>query len=906
MRPFILHILFHFFLGSSALGQEITINEIQNRNINTIADEDEDYEDWVEFYNGSSSELDLTGYGLTDNQSMPFKWVFPEVTIPPDGFLLVWLSGKDRTDSAAPLHANFSLSADEPLILSDPSSDDFALAPPVFLTIDASYGLEIDTQEWVYFEQPTPEIPNFTQSFQGISSPPVFSHESGFYESAFALNITSNTEEQIYYTTDGSHPVGGNDTTQTDFSYKNNFPGLPDDPFGEFLSDTMYSIVYADPIMIEDRSEQEDKLSQKSSTIDFNPAYIPEDPSFKGTAIRAVAVEPGFLPSEVVTSVFFITPQGWNRYNLPVASVVIPENSLFDYAEGIHTAGIAFDSWRNQNPNDDSPPVSKANYGQRGRITEKLAWFEFFNPTSQTVPIATNVGLRIHGGASRRFARKSLRLYARDEYGNDQIDYPIFENHQIEIFERLVLRNSGGDERYANMRDVVITEIAEPMNALVSASQPCFVFINAEFYGLNNVRESIDNNYFKIRFGIENENLDLVEGSNLTEGDDTRLNEVMALCQNGDFTTASTIEEFENFVEVESFFDTFITNFFGANTDMFPKNTIWWRDREPSDGDDRFKSFFYDTDRSWAHPISADSINTTANPYVFYLEENIDFTHPYLNCFQAAMTNPNLETYFINRSADVMNTFFLPERTTSIITEFVDLYSPFIEEQIDRWSGNSNVQNMAEWEEYIAEMIAFSEYRPGFFRQHIVDYFETGGDYDLVLDVSDESHGFIHLNTIDILSATEGISENVYPWEGVYFKNVPVTFTAVPYEGFLFSHWEGAFDSNDVSFISAFDSDSIYAKAVFVPDPALSSTAEDVGQSLLVYPNPTHDGFQFKTVPNTIKTLIVFDLTGRVVFEESAPIPESQLFHLPDQAGVYFLQVNYSDGISARTKLIKQ
>jgi len=76
--------------------QDLKINEVMSSNATTIADEDGDYPDWVELYNNGSDTIDLNGYGLSDNENDPFKWVFPHAIIQPQQHLLIFASGKDR------------------------------------------------------------------------------------------------------------------------------------------------------------------------------------------------------------------------------------------------------------------------------------------------------------------------------------------------------------------------------------------------------------------------------------------------------------------------------------------------------------------------------------------------------------------------------------------------------------------------------------------------------------------------------------------------------------------------------------------------------------------------------------------------------------------------------------------
>lgn len=69
-----------------------------------FADEDGHFEDWIELHNPTGQPVNLGGWGISDNPAIPFKWVFPEVTVAPGGFLVVWASGKDRRgDTNAPI-----------------------------------------------------------------------------------------------------------------------------------------------------------------------------------------------------------------------------------------------------------------------------------------------------------------------------------------------------------------------------------------------------------------------------------------------------------------------------------------------------------------------------------------------------------------------------------------------------------------------------------------------------------------------------------------------------------------------------------------------------------------------------------------------------------------------------------
>ena len=91
--------------------QDLVISELLAANRDGLADADGESGDWVELHNSGPDRVDLAGWALTDDPERPAKWVFPAVSIEPEGFLVVFASGKDRAVAAEELHTNFRLGA---------------------------------------------------------------------------------------------------------------------------------------------------------------------------------------------------------------------------------------------------------------------------------------------------------------------------------------------------------------------------------------------------------------------------------------------------------------------------------------------------------------------------------------------------------------------------------------------------------------------------------------------------------------------------------------------------------------------------------------------------------------------------------------------------------------------------
>ena len=99
----------------------LVINEIMAGNVSAVPDQNGEYDDWVEFYNGNNFSLNLNGYYLSDNENELKKWTFPNVTIPANGYLIVWCDTAGNSQTG--LHTTYRLSADqEEVYLTDPTN----------------------------------------------------------------------------------------------------------------------------------------------------------------------------------------------------------------------------------------------------------------------------------------------------------------------------------------------------------------------------------------------------------------------------------------------------------------------------------------------------------------------------------------------------------------------------------------------------------------------------------------------------------------------------------------------------------------------------------------------------------------------------------------------------------------
>ena len=125
----------------------VIISEFMAANTRTLADEDGQFEDWIEVYNVGDTNVNLGGWFLTDNAAQLTKWAFPATNLGPNQFLVVFASNKDRRVAGTNLHTNFRLTGSgEYLALVKPDGTNIATQfAPLFpqQVADISYGLPV-------------------------------------------------------------------------------------------------------------------------------------------------------------------------------------------------------------------------------------------------------------------------------------------------------------------------------------------------------------------------------------------------------------------------------------------------------------------------------------------------------------------------------------------------------------------------------------------------------------------------------------------------------------------------------------------------------------------------------------------------------------------------------------------
>ena len=322
---------------------------------------------------------------------------------------------------------------------------------------------------------------------------------------------------------------------------------------------------------------------------------------------------------------------------------------------------------------------------------EREATFQYFEPGEGLV-VDEPVGLRIHGGFSRYYHQKGLRIYF-DDYGTaDQVEYPFFPLGPAS-FRRLICRANRFDSVAVN------TNVAEglmgDLGHAYSRHRFTAVYLNEEYWGAYNLRERLDDEFFEhnwslVQKGDWNFIKDGDEEEGSAEGWWTFLSSFGSV---GNPTDRVWFDEVRRTMDLASYIDWQLINFFFVPGD----NGFAWNLALYQPGDHPWRFVMWDEDLIMhTDDVAADMFRffTSNGPDEWAGRQAPADVRPWtpeqqewLTMFRTLLENPDFRSLFRSRYEHLVATILTPEALIARLDGVVAEQTPEIPGQAERWEG---------------------------------------------------------------------------------------------------------------------------------------------------------------------------------------------------------------------------
>jgi hypothetical protein len=520
----------------------------------------------------------------------------------------------------------------------------------------------------------------------------------------------------------------------------------------------------------------------------------------------------------------------------------------------------------------------------------------------------SKAGMRMDGGAggSRGHPQRSFRLsFAHGALGEDPIEYPLIPDRPERTkYSDIYLRNGSNQWLQLPYKDASqVRLMSEGTGNYYSSYRPVSVYINGSYFGVYELREKFNSEYFTEHDGADKDSIELLSLSyfyNLVlralEGDVDNFwdsyEEFLALSP----TDTAYFDQADSHFDLTHYTDYIIGESWMGNVDWPGNNIKIYRSDKTNY---RWRFALIDLELA----MNPNGWTTCTDNHIRYmLDQNTDI--PYINIWLKSIQNVRYRNYFINRFADLINTSYRTETLLSKENEFFNGLVLEMPKEYARWGDPGNIAG--QMQQFNANHLAFRTELACRNEQVLEDLeneFNLEKQISLDLAVFPDSSGKINLNSI---------TPSEYPWTGIYFDGVPVKMEAIAEPGYEFIHWESnefITDTLNPVFEGNITTTNTLFKAIFrlIPPPPDGPTI-----TFNLYPNPTSDGTINLVHDN--KTMAdgcwyeVYDLNGRILMDGwvNNTVLETPIDLTGIRSSNYFLKIMRENELITTIRFMKQ
>lgn len=501
-----------------------------------------------------------------------------------------------------------------------------------------------------------------------------------------------------------------------------------------------------------------------------------------------------------------------------------------------------------------------------------LEWFD----KNQVQQAETEGEANEHGNDSWAYNQRGFDFVSKDEMGyNYALNYKIFDSKTRQSFQRLIFKAAANDNYPegtptlpAHIRDAFAHTLSDrgQLNLDERTCAFAIVYVNAQYWGVYDVREKVDDaDYTDYYYNQDENNLQFLQtwGSTWSAYGgaqaQTDWNTLRSFITSNNMAVQANYDYVDSLFNVKSFVDYFVYNSWLVTSDWLNWNTAWWRGLDPAGDKKKWRYTLWDLDAILGHYINYTGIpdaSPNADPC------NVDgLPDPggqgHTEILNALMANPGFKQYYEARYIDLMNTTLNCNFVLPIYDSMVAVIQPEMQQHANKWGGT-----FAGWQSNAATFRNQLQQRCNAMTQGMIDCYSLSGPYNITYDVQPAGAGNIKINSITPAS---------YIYTGSYFGGIQTLLKASANAGYIFDHWEftnhtpSPGTTNDSVSVTYTTSDNVVA--------VFRKPSEPPGGSAVGVPtafSPNNDGnndILYVLGSITDMEFVVYNRWGQVVFK---------------------------------------
>lgn len=696
---------------------QIRIVQAILRNCTLLQDSYGEYSDFVDVANTGKETLSLSGWFLSDDPEKLDKWSFPAVSLAPGQELTVFLSGRGTVSGEC--HTSFSVSREEGLYLTGPCDEiqcisamgaekDIALVPDAqgrlhryWHVVPGTAPVLRSDAEGVYISEVSAlgedwiELGNSAEtavSLQGMmlntapSATGALALQQNIAAGGYAVsaelpfNISSGGETLYLLSEDGEIldsldtgalragcTCGRKEKGGERLFYQKPTKGEKNQAgyigYAQLPILSEISLYHTDPFTVTVKGRGELRYTLDGSEPGADSSLYTEPLLIRqNTVLRVRAFEADRLPSDTASATYLFDAP----HSVPIVTFIMDP-----------------DEWQRLRVNkkeDIEIPSQVAYYDKDGHYE-----------------VGFPAGVAVRGNGSRNYRSKSFAVHLRSRYGQGSVCYPFWGEGTARNYSNLTLRNGSQDARSARIRDSFCCRAALGLNVDVTMTRPTVLYVNGEYYLLEDLNEGMSASYFTTHYGVDKDKVNIIEWNDkVRRGSGDGLAALRAFVKTHDLSDDAVFAEYAKMADIDAFTDYLILQTFFCSRDFHNQLYVG-----TDDGSLLYRPVFYDLDVAlMAGKSEVNSVgNYLSGPDLYYGSAN---RYVDVGLYACLRKNRAWVNTFLDRYAYLLCTGLSVESLQKLLDEMTEELRPEIPGLLEVAYSANGPGSFENWERQIA------------------------------------------------------------------------------------------------------------------------------------------------------------------------------------------------------------